>query len=118
MDRPRRDSRQHNGITVLRRSQPTFATKSAPFGPANRPEDVRYSGYSRNGWQMRPDGQISLSNVLLSSPFRKNILIFRKAKSPYISSRPAPCEGRGATSRNAERDAVDAAARLTGDAAG
>ncbi|MGP8120982.1 MAG: sterol desaturase family protein, partial [Xanthobacteraceae bacterium] len=32
MDRPRRDSRQHNGITVRRRSQPTFATKSAVFG--------------------------------------------------------------------------------------
>ena len=26
MDRPRRDSRQHNGITLRRLSQPTFAT--------------------------------------------------------------------------------------------
>jgi hypothetical protein len=34
MDRPRRDSRQHNGITVRVRSQPTFATKSALFGHA------------------------------------------------------------------------------------
>jgi hypothetical protein len=32
MDRPRRDSRQHNGITVRRLSQPTFATKSAKSG--------------------------------------------------------------------------------------
>jgi hypothetical protein len=29
MDRPRRDSRQHNGITLRALSQPTFATKSA-----------------------------------------------------------------------------------------
>jgi hypothetical protein len=29
MDRPRRDSRQHNGITLRGPSQPTFATKSA-----------------------------------------------------------------------------------------
>jgi len=29
MDRPRRDSRQHNGITLRGLSQPTFATKSA-----------------------------------------------------------------------------------------
>src|SRR5258705_8623388 len=32
MDRPRRDSRQHNGITVCGLSQPTFATKSAQSG--------------------------------------------------------------------------------------
>jgi len=29
MDRPRRDSRQHNGITLRGLSQPTSATKSA-----------------------------------------------------------------------------------------
>src|SRR6478735_1576382 len=29
MDRPRRESRQHNGITLRGLSQPTFATKSA-----------------------------------------------------------------------------------------
>src|SRR5215207_420018 len=33
MDRPRRESRQHNGITVRGLSQPTFATKSARTGP-------------------------------------------------------------------------------------
>src|SRR6476620_11076086 len=32
MDRPRRDSRQHNGITLRGLSQPTFATKSAITG--------------------------------------------------------------------------------------
>jgi len=32
MDRPRRDSRQQNGITVRGLSQPTFATKSALSG--------------------------------------------------------------------------------------
>ena len=50
----------------------------------------------------------------LSSPFEKNILIFRKRKSPYIRSRPVPLEGRCATSRNAERDAVDAGCALDG----
>jgi hypothetical protein len=34
MDRPRRDSRQHNGITLRRLSQLTFATKSALSGRA------------------------------------------------------------------------------------
>src|SRR6185436_834040 len=32
MDRPRRDSRHHNGITLRGVSQPTFATKSARTG--------------------------------------------------------------------------------------
>jgi hypothetical protein len=32
MDRPHRDSRQHNGITVRHTSQLTFATKSANCG--------------------------------------------------------------------------------------
>ena len=44
MDRPRRDSRQHNGITVCGLSQPTFATKSAKNG--NRPRFIR----SRGNW--------------------------------------------------------------------
>jgi hypothetical protein len=33
MDRPRRESLQHNGITLRGLSQLTFATKSALFGP-------------------------------------------------------------------------------------
>jgi hypothetical protein len=37
MDRPRRDSRQHNGITVCGLSQPTFATKSANSGLLSLP---------------------------------------------------------------------------------
>jgi hypothetical protein len=36
MDRPRRDSRQHNGITVRHTSQLTFATKSAISGLMHR----------------------------------------------------------------------------------
>jgi hypothetical protein len=44
----------------------------------------------------------------LSSPIRKNILISRKRKSPYIRKPSRSSEGRCATSRNAERDAVDA----------
>jgi hypothetical protein len=37
MDRPRRDSRQHNGITLAGLSQPTFATKSANNGSRGNP---------------------------------------------------------------------------------
>lgn len=33
MDRPHRESRQHNGIMLRRTAQPTFATKSAQSGP-------------------------------------------------------------------------------------
>jgi hypothetical protein len=56
-----------------------------------------------------PTGKSLIGPLLgLSSPLRKNILIFRRRKSPYIRRRPAPLEGRCATSRNAERDAVDA----------
>jgi hypothetical protein len=40
MDRPRRDSRQHNGITLRDLSQPTFATKSAN----RRPRFLRLPG--------------------------------------------------------------------------
>jgi hypothetical protein len=54
----------------------------------------------------------------------KNILIFRysglqnRRITLVTFAVPPHSEGRRATSRNAERDAVDAGARLTGDAAG
>jgi hypothetical protein len=54
--------------------------------------------------------------VRLSSPFRKNILIFRNSKSVYILSRPAPIEGRFAIVTDAGRDAVDVEAPLTNGA--
>jgi hypothetical protein len=61
-----------------------------------------------------PDGQISSRfDYPLSSPFRKNILIFRRRKSVYIRFRPVPLEGRLAIVTDAGRDAVDAAAFLT-----
>ena len=44
----------------------------------------------------------------LSSPIRKNILVFRNENQHYIHNRPVPKEGRCATSRNVGRDAVDA----------
>ena len=50
-----------------------------------------------------PDGQITLS-----SPFCKNILIFRKRKSPYNPPRPVPLEGRLEIVTDAGQDAVDA----------
>jgi hypothetical protein len=59
----------------------------------------------------QPDGQISLS-----SPFCKNILIFRNRKSLYSQPRPVPSEGRLAIVTNAGQDAVDAKALLTNGA--
>jgi hypothetical protein len=47
MDRPRRDSRQHNGITLRGLSQLTFATKSALFGHAATSELSLLSGVKR-----------------------------------------------------------------------
>ena len=52
----------------------------------------------------------------LSSPLRKNILIFRRPKSPHISNRPVPLEGRLMIVTIAGRDAVDAEALLTNSA--
>jgi hypothetical protein len=46
----------------------------------------------------------------VSSPFCKNILVFRKRKSVYIHRRLVPLEGRIAVVTDAGRDAVDAAA--------
>ena len=43
-----------------------------------------------------------------SSPFVKNILIFRIVKSVYIFGHPASQEGRFAVVTDAGRDAVDA----------
>ena len=47
-----------------------------------------------------PDGQITDS---LSSPFRKNILIFRRRKSVYIHHRPVPQRGGSRSSRTRDR---------------
>ena len=51
----------------------------------------------------------------LSSPFRKNILVFRSGKSPSLSRRPVPLEGRCATSRTRSRMRWTLEARLTGE---
>jgi hypothetical protein len=47
MDRPRRDSRQHNGITLRGVSQLTFATKSALNRPSDRLVECLLSGAKR-----------------------------------------------------------------------
>jgi hypothetical protein len=49
----------------------------------------------------------------LSSPPRKNILIFRRPKSVYIPRRPAPLGGALAIVTDVGRDAVDADGALT-----
>jgi hypothetical protein len=52
-----------------------------------------------------PDGQIT---KILSSPLRKNILLFRNAKSAIYRFRPAPKQGRIAIVTDAGWDAMDA----------
>jgi hypothetical protein len=61
------------------------------------------TGASRAG--KAPDGQITEN---LSSPFRKNILIFRNPESVLYPHRPVPHRGALRNVTNAERDAVDA----------
>ena len=48
------------------------------------------------------------SAISLSSPLKKNILVFARPKSPAYNSRPVPPEGRLAIVTDAGRDAVDA----------
>jgi hypothetical protein len=65
-----------------------------------------------------PDGQISSPlDFGESSPRCKNILLFRKFKSAYIPVHPVPPRG-ALRERHETRDgdAVDVAARETGDA--
>jgi hypothetical protein len=56
-----------------------------------------------------PSGRISALPIFLSSPFRKNILIFRNRKSVYIPAIPPRTKGafRDRHGRG-RRDAVDA----------
>ena len=53
------------------------------------------------------------NHFFLSSPFCKNILIFRNRKSVYIPRRPAPLGGALAIVTDVGRDAVDAEGALT-----
>jgi hypothetical protein len=52
----------------------------------------------------------------LSSPFRKNIRIFRNDKSVYIHGHPVPLEGRIAIVTDAGWVAVDVEAPITNGA--
>ena len=67
-----------------------------------------------------PDGQITDVRcallVGLSSPFSKNILIFRNPKSLVYSQPSCPTKGRFAIVTDAGRDAVDAEAPITNGA--
>jgi hypothetical protein len=61
-------------------------------------------------WRLRdlPDGQISAApTICLSSPFCKNILIFRIGKSVYIVSIPSHKRDVSRSSRTLVRDAMD-----------
>jgi hypothetical protein len=61
-----------------------------------------------------PTGKSLLDRVYdVSSPFCKNILIFRSQNHPYICRRSVPLEGRIAIVTSAGRNAVDAAASGT-----
>ena len=71
---------------------------------------------SRNGGDL-PDGQINFTSAKSkSSPFVKNIRIFRNGKSIYIYCYPASQEGRFAIVTDVRRGAVDADALLTNSA--
>ncbi len=64
-------------------------------------------------WLICPSDQISAFPKYLSSPFRKNILVFGIRKSVYIPGRPVPQRGGSRSSRNAGRDAVDVDVPIT-----
>jgi hypothetical protein len=72
--------------------------------------DDELKNFVRFPSRILPDGQIS---KFLSSPFRKNILIFRRPNQLYILCRPVPLEGRFAIVTDAGRDAVDADVPIT-----
>src|SRR6478609_8485354 len=70
MDRPRRDSRHHNGITLRGVSQPTFATKLALFGTSCdvRPEaGMRPRAAARKQLDRQPHSPENLSSVVLKN---------------------------------------------------
>ena len=63
-----------------------------------------------------PTGKSTISrfqSFLMSSPFRKNIPIFRNNKSLVYFCHPVPLEGRFAIVTDAGQDAVDADAPIT-----
>jgi hypothetical protein len=65
----------------------------------------------------RPSGKSPAQySRLLSSPFCKNILVFRISKSPDNRRRPDPHEGRLEIVADAGKDAVDADVPLTNGA--
>jgi hypothetical protein len=74
------------------------------MGPGVRRDD--------DGKHELPDGQISppipFADFSLSSPFRKNISVFPKCKSGYVTSYPVPHRGALRNVINAGRGAVDA----------
>ena len=82
------------------------------MGPRVRGDD-ELKNFVRFPSRILPDGQIS---KFLSSPFRKNILIFRRTKSVVYPLPSRPIEGRFAIVTDAGRDAVDADAPITNGA--
>src|SRR5437899_5730689 len=86
MDRPRRESRQHNGITLRGLSQPTFATKSAPLRHAEPYDECRLSGVKRS------NADIAKSSLLpLNGPRAARVQV---QKSRHSKQRPSPKIGR------------------------
>jgi hypothetical protein len=80
--------------------------------PRNDGQEILLSDQSNN-----PTGKsVGCFPRCLSSPFRKNISVFPKPKSPSYPRRPVPKEGRWPSSRTLGPDAVDAAALLTNGA--
>jgi hypothetical protein len=99
MDRPRRDSRQHNGITVRGLPQPTFATKSANNGSghlvATVDDTLRAEPLAReyqvvdsvHGW-FSVGGQSPKIRAGRRAPARSPITVSRQISSVSPQARP------------------------------
>jgi hypothetical protein len=102
----------HNRSAVLAQSRRMRGAILILRGVAIRPCSLHLCcGFKRMCLSGCPPGKsVRDFKNRLSSPFLKNILIFRSRKSVYKRPRPAPPEGRWPSSRTLERDAVDAKA--------
>jgi len=106
-------ARRQRADEVARQLEPGLRDLSARALPC-RKRALRHPCFRRDDLEIMSDATRRANQSSISFAVRpfENILIFRRRKSLISAAVPLP-EGRCATSRNAERDAVDAAARLT-----
>ena len=102
MDRPRRDSRQHNRITVRGQSQLTSATKSALFGHAAISELSLLSGVKR-----KLDFEPAKGSFWREADTRRNDKV-RKVPIVLQKSKKALCDQFSAKGRNKRQSPINA----------